>query len=81
VPGAAFIGYDCEKDIYEPINPPQKIRRIRQSEEFGDDCSEQLDDADLRKISAYFRAIEHLGQCFENITLPFAPDSLLVPVG
>lgn len=61
----AFIRYDCSDDRYIQILPPERGPEIHSPAEFGDDWEEQLDAADLEKITRYFRAIEHLSDHFD----------------
>src|SRR2546427_13161158 len=53
----AFIRYDCTRDKWEPINPPETPRKILTPQEFGDDWSEPLHSADVAKIAAYFNVV------------------------
>lgn len=61
----AFIRYDCSNDRYIQISPPERQPEIHSPAEFGDDWEEQLDAADRRKITRYFRAVEHLSDHFD----------------
>jgi len=65
----AFIRYDCSTDQYEEIMPPVREQVIRDPHEFRDDWSDQLEEADVARVTAYFRSISHLERHFRFINV------------
>jgi L-ascorbate metabolism protein UlaG (beta-lactamase superfamily) len=68
----AFIRYDCAKDRFEKIEPPENSLLPRDPGEFGDDWNDPLDQADAERISRYFKAISHLDKHFDFINMRVA---------
>lgn len=65
----AFIRYDCSTDLHEEIGPSPREPVIRDPKEFGDDWSDELERADVAKLTNYFKSISHLERHFRFITL------------
>jgi hypothetical protein len=60
----AFVHVDCQTDEVTEIGPARLPLLIRRPEEFGDNWSDPLEDADLPIIERYFREREHLAKHF-----------------
>jgi len=60
----AFVRVDCETDRVEKIEPRRLPLALRKPEDFGDNWSDPLEDADLPKIEHYFKSREHLARHF-----------------
>lgn len=56
----AFCRFDLLKEEAAAIDPPARPENPRPPEEFGDNWSEPLEPADVKKIAAYFAPISHL---------------------
>jgi hypothetical protein len=65
----AFIRYDCVRDTFEEINPPERQRMIRDPKEFGDNWDDELEESDFAKVSNYFKSISHLERHFDFINI------------
>jgi hypothetical protein len=63
----AFVRYDCETDRVDQISPAERTLTIRKAEEFGDNWNDPLDASDKRKLTAYFKPIEHLSKVWNSI--------------
>lgn len=55
----AFVRYNCENDTWNEINPERSEAKIYEPEEFGDNWSEVLEKDEVKKLEAYFQAIDH----------------------
>ena len=55
-----FIHCDFAKDDVRSIDPRPRSGEPRPPEEFGDNWSDELESADVAKISRYFQQFEHL---------------------
>jgi hypothetical protein len=60
----AFVRVDCETDEITELRPARLPLKLREPEEFGDNWSDPLEDADLPVIERYFREREHLSRHF-----------------
>ncbi len=56
----AYIRYDCSKDTYEEIQPPQRKWEVVDPESIGDSWKDPLESTDLPLIDRYFKSIQHL---------------------
>ena len=65
----AFLRYDCQRDRYETIHPPETRNQLFAPEHFGDSWSDPLDASDVNKAEAYFRGIEKVREGLDFINL------------
>jgi hypothetical protein len=77
----AFIRWNCETDTYEAIAPPENPRPVLSPKEFGDDWTALLEAEDVSKLSAYFKGIEHLGDCFDYINFRVGGKDNIIEIG
>lgn len=63
----AFIRYDAIRDSVERIDPEPAPSESLDPQNFGDSWSEPLEPEDRPKVSAYFKAISHLGNVLDFI--------------
>ena len=60
----AFIIWDSNKENYIEINPKKNDEKMKNSEEFGDNWSDDLEKNDKILISDYFKKFEHIKDKF-----------------
>jgi hypothetical protein len=65
----AFIRYDVVKQTYDPLAPPARCPAPIDPKECGDDWSEPLESADKQKITRYFKAISHLQEFLDFVSV------------
>lgn len=65
----AFMRYDCEKDLFVPINPKVEENNVFEPEHFGDNWSEQLSKEEFEKASGYFQRVKHLENFLDFVNL------------
>ena len=60
----AFINWNSEKSSFEEINPEENNEEIFEPEHYGDNWSDDLNDADKLIIENYFKKFDHLKNKF-----------------
>jgi L-ascorbate metabolism protein UlaG (beta-lactamase superfamily) len=65
----AFVRYDCRRNTFERIDPPENPDRVVSPSEFGDDWAERLEAGEVEKVAAYFRSFQHLEDHLDFVTL------------
>jgi hypothetical protein len=65
----AFVRYDVAKQTYSQIDPLARSPEPLDPKECGDDWSEPLECADKKKITAYFKAISHLEEFLDFVSV------------
>jgi hypothetical protein len=63
----AFVRWDCRTDEVTPLHPAERDRRIAEPEEYGDDWSHELEQADAAALDAYIRSVPHLERHFDFV--------------
>lgn len=61
----AFISYDCEREILEPIEPRERGSVPLAPEQFGDDWSQSLEPDEVKQLTRYFESFKHLHDHFD----------------
>ncbi len=63
----AFIRYDCEKDDYQRLDPPENGGGVAEAASFGDVWSEPLERDEIAKLTKYFQSIEFLADKIDSL--------------
>ena len=71
----AYIRYDCVKDKFECINPPERTIVPLSPEDVGDSWEEPLDHDDVEAIQKYFKDIQYLADVVDFINIKVAGTS------
>jgi hypothetical protein len=65
----AFVRFDCEREELTRLDPPEHTVVVREPEDFGDNWSEPLEQAEVAEVERYFRGIEFLRDRLDTVTL------------
>ncbi len=74
----AFIRYDCLREQYTELNPPESSPEVYPPEVFGDSWEEPLEKDDIPKIQRYFQQIEHLREFLDFICVRIGGKEVVV---
>lgn len=77
----AFIRYDCERDTYEEIAPPERDPTLLPPAHFGDVWDDPLDVDEAKEVSAYFKQIEHLHDHFDYLNFRVGRKDNIIELG